>query len=246
MAASPRSAPEGRPAAAGTLAPMRIRTLAVAGLTAVLVTACGGGDSGNGEAAKKGPQVAADAANALEQSGAAHLTGHVTEQGQSGTVDLHLQGADVSGSLAVAGQTVQLISTGGKIYAKAPAAFWSSFGAPESIAGQLDGQWVTIPEAAASSFDTFTLTGLADQLRKPSDGTYQDGVHLDKLAEQGVVVVTQTNGSTLDVAATGTPYPLKADNKGSDSPGTLTLSDFGRKTTITAPANPLDLSRLGG
>jgi hypothetical protein len=225
---------------------MRVRTLVVAGLAAALLTACGGGSSGNGEAAKKGPQVAADAANALEQAGAAHLKGNVTEQGQSGDVDLQLQGTDVSGTITLGGQKVQLISTGGKIYAKAPAAFWSSFGAPESIAGQLDGQWVIVPGEAASSFDTFTLKGLADSLRKPSDGSIKDAVTTTSLDKQLVVVVSQTDGSTLDVAATGTPYPLKATDKGGDSPGTLTFSGFGKKTTITAPANALDLSTLGG
>jgi len=226
---------------------MRIRSLAVAGLAAVLLTACGGGGgSGNGEAAKTGPQVATDAADALEQSGAAHLTGSITEQGQSGDVDLHLQGADVSGSITLGGHQVQLISTGGRIYARAPAAFWSTFGAPESVAGQLDGQWVVVPAQAASSFGTFTLRGLADELRKPSGGSYEDPVGADALHGQKVVVVTQTDGSTLDVAATGTPYPLTAGNKGSDSPGTLHLGDFGKKTTITAPANALDLSQLAG
>jgi hypothetical protein len=226
---------------------MRVRTLVVAGLAAALLTACGGGSSGNGEAAKKGPQVAADAANALEQAGAAHLKGNVTEQGQSGDVDLQLQGTDVSGTITLGGQKVQLISTGGKIYAKAPAAFWSSFGAPESIAGQLDGQWVIVPGEAASSFDTFTLKGLADSLRTPTGGTtINDPVSTATVDGQKVVVVTQSDGSTLDVASSGQPYPLKAENKGGDSPGTLTFSDFGKKTTITAPSGALDLTQLAG
>jgi hypothetical protein len=225
---------------------MRLRALAVTGLTAVLLTACGGGDSGNGEAAKKGPQVAADAANALEQAGSAHLTGRVTEQGQSGDVDLRLQGSDVTGSITLAGQKVQLTSTGGTIYAQAPAAFWSSFGAPAAIAGQLDGKWVVVPEAAASSFDAFTLKGLADSLRSPKEGSIKDPVTKDQLDGKPVVVVTQSDGSTLDVAASGKPYPLKATDKGGTSPGTLNFSDFGAKTTITAPPDPLDLSQLGG
>jgi hypothetical protein len=224
----------------------RLQTLAVAGLTAVLVTACGGGDSGNGEAAKKGPQVATDAGNALEQSGAAHLKGSVTEQGQTGDVDLQLQGADVSGSVTLAGQKVQLVSTGGKIYAQAPAAFWSSFGAPAAISSQLDGKWVIVPQEAASSFDTFTLKGLADSLRKPTDATIKDPVSTATVDGQKVVVVSQSDGSTLDVAATGQPYPLKAENKGGDSPGTLTFSDFGKKTTLTAPSGALDLTQLAG
>jgi hypothetical protein len=225
---------------------MRLRALAVTGLTAVLLTACGGGDSGNGEAGKKGPQVAADAADALERAGAAHLTGTVTEQGQTGDVDLRLQGGDVAGSITLAGQEVQLTGVGGKVYAQAPAAFWSSFGAPAAIAGQLDGRWVVVPEQAASSFDTFTLKGLADSLRSPKDGAIKDPVTTDQLGGKPVVVVTRSDGSTLDVAATGAPYPLRATDKGGTSPGTLSFSDFGTKTTITAPPDPLDLSQLGG
>jgi hypothetical protein len=226
---------------------MRARPLVVAGLTALLLTACGGGgNDGNGEAAKKGPQVAADAADALEKAGAAHLTGTVTEQGQTGDVDLRLQDADVTGSITLGGQKVQLVSTGGTIYAQAPAAFWSGFGAPAPIASQLDGKWVIVPQAAASAFDTFTLKGLADELRKPAGGTIKDDVGTATVDGKKVVVVTESDGSTLDVAATGTPYPLKATTKGGDSPGTLAFSDFGRRTTVTAPAGALDLTQLIG
>ena len=229
---------------------MRARPRAVAGLTAVLLSACsgggGGGDGGNAEAAKKGPQVAADAAAALERSGAAHLTGTVSEQGQTGDVDLHLQGADASGTITIAGQKVQLVSAGGTAYAKAPAAFWSSFGAPEAISSKLDDHWVVVPQQAAGSLGTFTLKGLADELRRPSNGTWKDPVGTATVAGQKALVVTESDGSTLDVAATGTPYPLKADTKGGESPGTLTFSDFGTRTTITAPAGALDLTQLGG
>jgi hypothetical protein len=228
---------------------MRLRPLGhglvAAGLSAVLLTACGGGDSGNGEAAKKGPQVATDAANALEQSGAAHAKGSVTSSGQAGDLDLQLQGTDVSGTLTLQGQKIQVISTGGKTYIQAPVSLYTAQGVPATIAGELDGKWVIVPDSAASSFGTFTLKGLADELRKPTDATYKDPVTTATVDGQKVVVVTQTDGSTLDVAASGQPYPVKEESKGS-SPSTVTLSDFGKKTTITAPAGALDLTQLAG
>jgi hypothetical protein len=226
--------------------PKRIRSLAVAGLAAALLAACGGGDSGNGEAAKKGPQVATDAANALEQSGAAHAKGSVSSGGQPGELDLQLQGSDVSGTITMQGQAIKVVSTGGKTYIQAPASLYTAQSIPDAVASQLAGKWVIVPESAASDFSTFTLKGLADELRKPSEGTINDKVTTATVDGQKVVVVTESDGSTLNVASTGTPYPLKVENKGSSDAGTITFSDFGTKQSITAPAGALDLSTLSG
>ena len=205
--------------------PMRIRSLAVAGLAAVLLTACGGGGgSGNGEAAKKGPQVATDAADALEQSGAAHLTGSITEQGQSGDVDLHLQGADVSGSIALGGQPGPADQHRRQDLRPAPAAFWSTFGAPASVAGQLDGQWVDRPRARPRArFGTFTLTGLADELRKPSGGSSRTRSARTRCTGRRSSWSRRPTAAPSTWPRPATPYPLTAENKGTDSPGTLHL-----------------------
>ena len=221
---------------------MRIRHLAAVAATAVLLTACGG--SGNGEAAKKGPQVAADAAQALEQAGAARLTGSGTMDGRRMRVDLHLQADGATGTMTIDGRSVLLTNVGGKVYMKAPAAFWQGSGVPASLAQGLGSKWVILPSGASSGLDQFTLHGMAQQLRKPSGAKIEDAVHTATLHGQEVVVVTQSDGSTLDVAATGKPYPLQTVDKGKDS-GTITISDFGRKTEITAPSGAVDLSQLG-
>lgn len=222
---------------------MRNRFVAVVGLAAVLLTACGGSD--NGESAKKGPQVAADAANALEKSGAAHLTGTGTQSGKPMQLDMHVVGNDASGTVTMDGAKLDLVKVGGKFYIRASGNFWTQNGIPASAVSLLDGKWVIVPSEAASEFDQFSLKGLADELRHPSDGTIKDAVHTDTVDGQKVVVVTESNGSTLDVAATGTPYPLKIVDKGSEA-STITASDFGKKTKITAPSGALDLSQLAG
>ena len=91
----------------------------------------------------------------------------------------------------------------------------------------------------------FSMKSLTDELRHPTDGKVEDAVHTGTLHGKKVVVVTQTDGSTLDVAATGTPYPLRTVDKGSNA-GTFEVSDFGKKVTITAPSGALDLSQLAG
>lgn len=237
---------------------MRARPLAVAvlvALAAVLLTGCSsavsgkaspGSAVGNGERWKKGPEVAADAADALQQAGSVHLSGTVSSGGQQTQLDLFVQGTDASGSISLAGQQVQIIATGGKAYLKAPAAFWSSQGIPSALAGQLGGQWVIVPADTPKGLGFVSLSALTAELRQPSDGTtIQDGVTTAQLDGKPVVVVSQSDGSTLSVAAEGTPYPLKAESKGS-SPGTLTLSQFGTRQDISAPPNPLNPNDIGG
>jgi hypothetical protein len=223
---------------------MRTRPLAVLGLAAVLLTACGGSD-GNGESAKKGPQVAADAASALEKAGAVHLTGTGTSDGAAMKLDLRLQGADATGTITEGQNQIKLVGAGGKLYVQASSGFWSQAGVPESAAGTLAGKWVIVPSSAAGQVLPFTLSSLADQLRHPTDATVKSAVHTATVDGKKVVVVTQTDGSILDVAATGTPYPLRTVDKGADA-GTVDASDFGTKVPITAPTGALDLSQLGG
>jgi hypothetical protein len=249
---------------------MRVRHLAVAGLTTLLLAACGtsgttsgatsgaaagsstaGSSSaapttpdGNGEAAKTGPQVASDAADALARAGAVHMVGTGTSDGQQVSLDLHLQDSDISGTVTMGGQPLELVSTGGRTYAKAAASFWTAQQVPASVARKLGGAWVLLPAEAAAPFD-FSLTKLADQLRKPEKTTWQPQVQKGTYQGQDVVVITESDGSTTDVAAIGTPYPLHSEDKGTD-PGTVTLSDFGTKVAITAPPSPIDLAKLAG
>ena len=223
---------------------MRTRLVATLGVAAVLLTACGG-SSDNGESAKKGPQVAADAANALEKAGAAHLVGSGTQDGKPMKLDVHVAGSDATGTLTMGGAKVDLVNVGGKLYVRASGDFWTQNGIPASAVSLLDGKWVVVPGQAAGELSQFSLKGLADELRHPSDGTIKNDVHTDTLDGKEVVVVTESNGSTLDVAATGTPYPLRIVDKGSQS-DTIDVSYFGKKVSITAPSGALDLSQLAG
>lgn len=223
---------------------MRTRPFAVLGLAAVLLTACGGPD-GNGESAKKGPQVAADAADALDKAGAVHLTGAGTMDGKPMTLDLHLQGEDATGTIGEGSDQVKIVATGGKLYVQASGGFWAQNGVPAAAAGTLADKWVIVPSDAAGQVMPFTMKSLSDDLRHPTDGTIEDGVHTSTLDGKKVVVVTQSTGGVLDVAATGRPYPLRTMDKGKD-PVTIDATDFGKKVTITAPSGALDLSQLGG
>ncbi|MGY2080865.1 hypothetical protein [Modestobacter sp. SYSU DS0657] len=240
---------------------MQIRRLATAGatagLTAVLLAGCGGDSdttsessspsasetsSESGLAEQTGAEVSAAAADALEEAGSVHVTGSAGMGAETGSIDLVMQGDDVSGTVAAGGQTIGLLRTGGVVYMQAPGDFWTASGVPADLADQLDGAWVVVPEAGATGFEELTLATLVEELRNPTTEV-EDEVSTAEREGQPVVVVTQTDGSTVAVAAEGEPYPLEIVNQG-DENQTLTLSEHGEQFDIAAPESPIDLNDL--
>jgi hypothetical protein len=230
-----------------------------AGLTALLLTGCGGSDDAPAAAAssaapsssaaassesRTGPEVATAAADALEEAGSAHVSGTNGSGAEEETLDLQLQGEDVLGTITSGGQTIQLLSVGGASYLQAGADFWTQFGAPAEAAAQLDGKWVTVPPEQAADFGELTLAGIAEELRNPSDGAVEDEVTTEQLDGEDALVVKQADGSALYVATGDPAYPLQIVDASADG-GTLTLDGFGEQVEITAPTDAVDLSELG-
>jgi len=203
------------------------------------------GSVANGEAARTGQQVAADAADALETAGSVHLTTTGSADGTTPQMDLQVQGDEVAGTVSSNGLTMQYVRTGGQSYARASADFWQQNGAPEATARRLDGAWVAVPGSVGGAVDEFGLSRLADTLRTPADATYDEQVTTGTVEGVDVVDVDESDGSTLTVAATGVPYPLRQVTGGADA-ATLTYDGFGTRQTITAPPGALPLGQLTG
>ncbi|MFQ1002215.1 hypothetical protein [Modestobacter sp. SSW1-42] len=231
-----------------------------AGLAALLLAGCSSADdapvaaaSGSSTASssaaptsesRTGAQVAAAAADALEAAGSVHVSGTTGTGAEQQTLDLQLQGADVSGTITAGGQTVQLLTVGGTSWFQGGADFWAGFGAPAEQAGELAGRWVVVPPEQAAALDQLTLAGVAAELRDPSDGVLEDAVTTEQLDGAEVRVVTQADGSALYVAAADPQVPLQIVDSGTDA-GTLTFDRHGETTAITPPADALDLGQLG-
>jgi hypothetical protein len=223
---------------------MRISTKTAAALAAVVLVAGCGGAKDNGESKKTGPDVANDAATALQQSGAVHIKGTENEDGKPGAADLQFEDKNVSGTLTVDGQSISLVGLDATSYIKAPAAFWSSQKVPAQAAAKLNNQWVKVPSSGSDSLTSeISLSVIVDEVRKPENATINPPVKKGKYNGQKVVTLTESDGSTLDVAATGKPYPLHVVDRSSNG-GDLTLSNFGVRTNITAPPGALDLQQL--
>jgi hypothetical protein len=189
----------------------------------------------NGESARTGPQVAADAAAAMERAGAVRAQGTLTANGRTHTLDVLYQGTwNAAGTLTIAGQTGELIATAGEDYLKAPAAFWPTQGLrPPAVPAPAD-TWVHMPRAAADIAFPMSLGGLVYELRHPETAAIQDPVVRSTRDGQPVVVITLTDGSTYDIAATGPPYVLHMRSFGT-RPGDVSFSEIGDKRTVLTP-----------
>lgn len=203
--------------------------------------------------------MAADAAAALQAAGSVRLTGTVVDRGVAGRVDVRVQGADAVGEMTLEGESVQVRTTGGRTYLRSIAVFWAAKGLPTAQAAQLGDEWVALPAGSTGAFTPFSIAALADQLRTPDGVGYDTAVRTTTVRGRDVVVVTGTDERTIQVAATGRPYPLQVDRPAvqapapfasSASPATpassLTFSDFGARTPITAPPSPVDLGTPPG
>lgn len=223
---------------------MRLPSLAVAASAALLLTACGGDDGGSDSplAGKTGTEVATAAADALEESGAVHVQGAMSQDGTEAEIDMQLQGEDSAGSITMDGTQLEIVLVDGAQYLRAAADFWAASGVPQQLAASLDGQWVVVP-GGSEDFGDLTLAGIADSLRNP-DTPVAEEVREDELDGQAVVVVEQEDGSELFVADDDPSYPLQITNADGGS-GTLTFSGFGEEEDISAPEDAVDLAELG-
>jgi hypothetical protein len=236
---------------------MRIRAVALAGVSALLLSACSttvvGVATPSGPPPHPGPSapttttLAPRSAYALEQAGAVRMQAELTDDvGRPvASLDLHLVGGNVAGTVVADDTTIQLVVVDGAAYVNAPAQWWTTQGAAEAAAAQVDGAWVHMPDDFAAEFATFTVPVMAESIRHPSGGSYDEDVHPVLVDGQQVWQMSNPGGDAVWVAAEGTPYPVglsatravAGQYYGLDA----TLSEFGVAPPIAVPADAIDL-----
>jgi hypothetical protein len=224
----------------------------IAVIVAVILLASGGGKKDktsalNGVQTQTGTEALTSARIALRNAKTVRLTGNVTNGKEKITLDLELVGANSMGTLSVGDADVQLIKIGSTVYVKGDPDFLAQYAKGKTAADKtaavkaLNGKW--LKAAATSDFDEFSIDGFADQLKPSSDVTVNAQTKQSTENGKPVVVLSQSDGSTLSVANTGDPFPLTLNGKG-DSPGLLTFSDYNKNVTITAPSDVFDPSTV--
>jgi hypothetical protein len=221
--------------------------LLVVVLLAVVGAGCGGGGvSSNGESAKSATAVFNDAKRAAVAAKSVHVSGTLDDAGRSLDLDLVLAHGKGKGTMAESGLPFEIVRIGDAAYIKGTDAFLRQF-AGAAAAQLLHGKWL---KGRVSSGALASLAPLTD-IGKLFNGAF--GSH-GKLANKGettfggqkvVAIKDASDGSTLYVAATGTPYPVAATGAGTTK-GSVAFDHWNDSVSIDAPKGAVDIGNLGG
>lgn len=211
----------------------------------MLVAGCGGGTKSNGEAKKTAQQVVTDAQQAALGAKGVHVSGSMVESGLPLTLDLTLvTGTGATGKISQAGLEFEIVRVGDAVYVKGSDAFLERF-AGKAAAQLLHGKWL---KGSATSGQLAALAPLTDiaKLFKAALGSHGTVVNKGETEYNKAKVVQiddTTQGGTLYVAATGTPYPVAL--VGGKQKGSITFDKWDETVSIAAPKDAIDISKLG-
>ncbi|MGZ4365004.1 MAG: hypothetical protein ACXVFD_05360 [Gaiellaceae bacterium] len=223
---------------------MRVRATAVLIVVAVLA-GCGSGAKSNGEATKTPAQVIQDMLTATRDAKAVHFSGKVVTESGPITVDIRIvRGRGGKGSMAESGLSFELIRLGDKMYIRGSDAFYKKF-AGQAGAQLFHGKWLQFRTSDAdmasitpfTEIDTFFGGNTSQHGKLRNDG--ETSFH----GQKAVAIKDTTQGGTLYVAATGTPYPVGIASSGAES-GAILFDDWNASAAISAPKNAVDISKL--
>jgi hypothetical protein len=159
-------------------------------------------------------------------------------------LDLDLvNGKGGRGSMSANGLNFRIISVGNTVYINGSDNFWSHFGGNAAV--QLfRGKWLKGPATGnlASFADLTNLRTMFSRLLA-SHGTLSKGPTATINGQKAIGITDTTQGGTLYVATTGKPYPLEISKSGSGG-GKIDFTKFNESVSLTAPANPIDISQF--
>jgi hypothetical protein len=194
--------------------------------------------AGSGSSASSAPtrtpaQAVAQMKSAVNAANSVHLSGVLRDNGGSVGLDIGLiRSGEFAGTITDNGLPLTLTDTGGKLYVKATPAFLKQLKVSPALCSLMCGKYVELTAAQSEALaGNFTmrklLASLTGSLPKFADaGT-------TTVRGQQVQVLRAADGAMLDIAATGTPYPLRAVAKRHN--GQL---DFTQWNSVPRPAAP--------
>jgi hypothetical protein len=227
----------------------------------------------NGEQTKSPAQILSDARTALTAVGSLSIDAAYTDSrgNISFRIDIDLAGKRAHMVGTEGGGQFEVLVVGGKVYLVADAAFYAATN-QASLGDLVAGQWVIPPQSSGLVTGLLALvdrTNAADCILGQTHGALTLG---GTGQAQGTIVATIVDAGdvagsapqTISVSLVGTPYPLQVKQSGAPqktasgkapscslansttTSGQATLHNFGISVVATPPANPIDLTLLGG
>jgi hypothetical protein len=216
-----------------------VAACAIGAGAALALTACGSSATSSSSSASSSPtrttnQLVSQVKAAVKGASSVHLNGQIVSGSASTGVNLGLlRSGELSGFVAHNGRPVQVIGTKNKVYVKTTAALLRQLNVPDSVCTIICGKFLQLPAGQASSITgDLSLSNLTNSIAGKQPAFTQQG--RTTVNGQSAIVLRSANGSTLDVAANGKPYPLRAVSTGTHK-GTLTFTQWNKVPTPTAP-----------
>jgi hypothetical protein len=190
---------------------MVLRILRGAGLASALaaglaMAACSSPSSRSETAAQLVPEVQAVSVKATS----VHVTGTVTEDKQTTTIDVRIDGNSVAGTLGAYGTSYYVLSLNGTMFIRLSAGFLKAERAPASLCAKICGKYVELGTSGVSQIASFLsmqeLIGDVFNYKSMSQAA-GSGCIFSPTVRGGQAVLECRQGSyTLDVAAHGRPF----------------------------------------
>ncbi|MFE0171531.1 hypothetical protein ACFWZ2_04375 [Streptomyces sp. NPDC059002] len=211
------------------------KLLAVAVVCAAAVIGVTGCSSDSGDKdpfdGMSADKIAEKASKASKDAGSFAMKGQMKQGGETSNIAFSVaESGDCKGTMgSQKSGTAEFLSVGNASYVKADEKFLGSKG-NGGAAELLKGRWMKSDkkDSVCNRDDMFK----ADELKKMKR---EDDADVDG---KKAAVLTRKKGketTTFYVAMEGKPYFLKVVNKGSDGPGTVTFSDYGKPVDVKAP-----------
>jgi hypothetical protein len=236
----------------------RWRLAAAVVVAALALGACGGSQSAtkntqpakptdNGVAAKSGQNILKAATAGFRSATSVHVIGRLKEQGDTVTLDLRLGQTTAQGSVTIGGAKLRILRAGRRLYLRGRG-FWEK-AAGAQVANLVGERWVLAPESgsggqAFAGLVRFTLvSGFADEVLTLKGTATKGGT--GTVDGKPAVAVKSSEGDSLWVATSGTPYPLRLEPSQPDAGERLDLREYNAPVPVTTPpADALDLDKL--
>jgi hypothetical protein len=195
----------------------KVLTSGLVGAAAIALAACGssggsgGASSGGGTSAaqRSTPELVSQMKTAIGNATSMHMTGQVNASGQQAVLDLSLlRSGDLSGSITEHGVPLHLIGSGGKVYVKATPAFLRELKESKAVCVLMCGKYVQMSGAEGSRLSgSLSMASITRALVSSIPHLTRTGTAT--VAGQRAIELRGADGSTVDVAASGPPYPLR-------------------------------------
>jgi hypothetical protein len=225
--------------------PSPARPLLALVLAVGLLGGCGGSSTGNGVASKTPAQILAASMAAANGAATVHIAGSIVSEGKPLSIDMELlRERGGHGRITLEGLSIDLIRVDRIVYINGSAAFYRHVAGP-AAAQLLQGKWLKAPASAGnfSSLASLTNLGRLIDTTLAAHGTLARGATTTVDGQKVVAVNDVSDGGTLYVAATGSPYPIEIVKRGGAG-GRIVFDRWNKPVVLAPPANAININAL--